>query len=447
MDSNNDRALIFENAAGLANGANADWVLGQPDFTTCASGVSATLLDYPSSAFYDPTAQVLWLTDWLNNRVLMFGNQGQVATLVLGQPDFASHNVATTQTGMYYPHDVAVDPTSGKVFVAEQQNHRVLRFASSSALRNGAAAEAVFGQADFNSGLANRGGVVGVNTMNEPVGVHVDAYGRLWVADLSNHRVLRFNSAAIRTDGAYADGVLGQPDFTSNTPGTTQSQMNQPAGVYVDLDGVLWVSDYANHRVLSFYNAANKSDGANADKVLGQLDFTSNLSATTRDGMNHPIGLFVDPSGRLWVADFSNHRVLRFDQAGAKANGAEADGVLGQTNFTSGASGCSRSKMYFPRGIGGGPEGRLYVADTDNNRVLLFENAAALSNGANASGLLGQPVFNTCSNNTGGISQLSLSTPSRVSYDPGTGILWIADFGNNRVLRYGINLFLPVVRK
>jgi sugar lactone lactonase YvrE len=297
---------------------------------------------------------------------------GQAATLVLGQPDFTTDTSDTTASTMHHPTDVAVDPATGKVFVAEQGNNRVLRFASGAALVNGGAAEA----------------------------------------------------------------VLGQPDFTTNTPGTTASTMNMPYGVFADSGGRLWVSEFANHRVLRFDNAAAKANGANADGVLGQANFTSNAAATTQNGMNQPGGVTVAGSGVLFVADVSNNRVLRFDNAAAKANGANADGVLGQANFTSNAAATTQNGMKYPYGVGYDDEGRLYVADAANHRILIFNNGATLANGANADNVLGQADFTTGTPNTGGISASTLNQPAKVFADNSVGALWAAEFGNNRVLRY-----------
>jgi DNA-binding beta-propeller fold protein YncE len=399
--------------------------------------------------FFDTSANVLWVSDWRNHRVLLYGNTAPSATLVLGQPDFVSNATATTQTGMNQPFGVSVDPTSGKIFVAEWGNHRVLRFASVTALSNGAAAEAVLGQADFTSNLPNRGGAVVANTMNAPLGVFVDSAGRLWVADYFNNRVLRFDNAATKPDGADADGVLGQPDFVSNALATTQSGMWNPTDVFVDSSGRLWVTDFMNHRVLRFDNAASKAVGADANGVLGQLDFISRVAATSQNGMNGPAGLFVDSYGRLWVAEQNNRRVLRFDDAASKADGANADGVLGQTNFTSIGFPCTQNRMSMPLGVSGDLSGRLYVADYSNNRVLIFDDAADLPNGANASDLLGQSNFSICTPNTGGVSAASLYGLSRVFFDRAANVLWVADWHNHRLLMFGtprFTIYLPVVK-
>jgi sugar lactone lactonase YvrE len=210
------------------------------------------------------------------------------------------------------------------------------------------------------------------------------------------------------------------------------------------------VADTNNHRVLRF-----DSGSGNASGVLGQGNFTDNASATTQNGMFNPQSVFVDAAGRLWVADTANHRVLRFDGAAAKANGANADGVLGQPNLTSGGAGMDQKGMVQPRGVAGDAAGRLYVADTNNNRVLWFDNAGvkADADGAYADGVLGQPGFNSIDPNNpsiGGLSERSLAGPMGLFWmgDPASGgVLWVTDSGNHRVLRYGnpLFVFLPLV--
>jgi sugar lactone lactonase YvrE len=365
---------------------------------------------------------------------LFLPTNDQAATLVLGQPDFTSGAIQTSQAGMMYPQGVAVDPTSGKVFVADTMNSRVLRFNNVSALTNGANAEAVLGQPDFTGSAAQttQGG------MNFPGGIAVDSAGRLWVADTHSNRVLRFDNAASKANGADADGVLGQQDFTSASESVTASGVSVPSGVAVDTGGRLWVADGGNHRVLRFDDAAAKPNGGNADGVLGQPDFASNAARLTRNGMNNPNGVVVDAAGRLWVADTFNGRVLRFDNAATKTNGADADGVLGQQDFTSntGFTNLSQNGMWVPASAAVDPSGRLYVSD-GFNRVLVFDLAASLPNGANASYVLGQTDFTSSLVNPGGISAATLAGPFGLWYDPAANVLWVADIGNSRVLMYG----------
>jgi DNA-binding beta-propeller fold protein YncE len=320
---------------------------------------------------------------------------GQSADVVLGQADFTSSNSGTTSSTMNTLQGVAVDPTTGKVFVADNYNSRILRFSSASAAVSGSSAESVLGQADFTSGSPNRGGAVAANTIHHASGLFIDSGGRLWVADQGNNRVLRFDNASAKADGANADGVLGQADFLSNAAnrgGTVAANtMKTPSAVWVDTAGRLWVDEYENHRVLRFDNAATKANGADADGVLGQTDFTSNTVATTQSGMNYPSGLVVTNSGVLFVVDHGNSRVLRFDDAATKLNGANADGVLGQADFTSNATATTQSGFTAPWGVAFEENGgRLHVSDSNNSRVLIFNNGVSKANGANADNVLGQ---------------------------------------------------------
>ncbi|MFN7928676.1 MAG: hypothetical protein U0Y68_12135, partial [Blastocatellia bacterium] len=203
---------------------------------------------------------------WLNS---------QAAVSVIGQANFSSNNPGTTATTLNSPAAVAVDPISHKVFVADNLNNRVLRYSSLAALSNGNAAEGVFGQNDFTTSLFPSPPTA--SSMSQPTDVFVDSAGRLWVADGNNDRVLRFDNAATKANGAAADGVLGQPGFVTknfvNPP--TASSLTSPVGVFADTGGRLWVADSLNHRVLRYDNAAAKGNGAAADGVLGQASFTN----------------------------------------------------------------------------------------------------------------------------------------------------------------------------
>ena len=71
--------------------------------------------------------------------------------------------------------------------------------------------------------------------------------------------------------------------------------------------------------------------------MLGQPNFTSKTAHTTQNGMNGPTSLAMDnASGRLYVSEWPNNRILVFNSADSLANGANASDVLGQKNFIAG---------------------------------------------------------------------------------------------------------------
>lgn len=363
--------------AQWTNGQNALAVIGQPDFTSSVSGLSATFLDSPKDVAIDFVHGKLYVADALNSRVLRFaypitGNPPS-AELVFGQIDFSKKDTGTTQNTFSFPWGLAID-TTGRLWVSDLGNNRVVWFNQAYAIgSNQPNADGVLGKPDFDS----KGCVISQNQMCEPYGIVISINNTLFVADSSGNRVLRFDNAAAKTNGGMADGVLGQSDYTSNTPLTSQTQMDAPRGVAFH-GTTLYVAERNSRRVLRFDNAVGKGNGAAADGVLGQSFFSTNMSALTQNGMVSPGRVAVDPGGRLYVSEgIGTNRILIFTDAAAKANGDPADFVLGQLNFTSPDPATTQNRLRLDSHGGGLAidygNNLLVVSDDNNNRVMIFE--------------------------------------------------------------------------
>lgn len=362
---------------------------------------------------------------------------GADADLVLGQSDFESIGASAAATNTSDPQGVCVDPATGKVFVADHFNHRVLRYASAETLLNGAAAEVVLGQSAF---LASTPGNT-ATTMREPFDVAIDADGNLWVADMGNHRVLRFDDAATITTGAAATRVFGQADMTTATSGTDADQLNRPSALDFDAAGNLYIADGDNARVLIHLNPAAKTDGADADILLGQAAYGAPSFMTSQQILHYPGGLAVDGNGTLFVSSYATHRILVWENAAALADGALADRVIGQANFTAMAGGLSQSEFNFPQHLAIDGNGVLFVADKGNHRVLIFKNASALSGEVPADAVLGQPDFET---NLATTTAAGMDSPGGVAL-ANDGRLIVGDGGNSRSLFFSPRLTRPDV--
>jgi sugar lactone lactonase YvrE len=365
-----------------------------------------------------------------------------IANLVLGQTDFvtAAPGTLPSSFSLANPSSVVVDPVSRKVFVMDRSNGRVLRYPNAASLTNGAGAEAVFGKASFGETIVSTNGQQGLSGSGN--GLFLDRKGRLWLADESFHRVICYEAAAYRSSHPHADRVFGQPDFATTSLGTTAAKMRAPVSVWVDGADRLWVVEFGNHRVLRFDSISTKANGASADGVLGQSTFTANTSGPGAAKFNSPIGLCVSPSGTLFVADRDNNRVMRFANAATLGNGANATGVLGQLDFIGTNSGLSSSRFSSPIGASITPTDDLWVNDRFNNRVLRFGNASTTASGSAANGVVGQADFNT---NTGGTTARKISLPLFAPFVDTDGSLWLPDFANHRVLRFPADTTLPLL--
>jgi hypothetical protein len=355
---------------------------------------------------------------------------GQAASFVIGQTGFGLNASSVTATGLNQPWGVVIDPVTGKVFVSDVINNRVLRYPSAAAMTNGAAAEAVLGQPNFTQNING----LSATTLWQPVGMAMDAAGNLWVADERNNRVLRYANAATIASGSAASTVLGQANFTSdNFPLETASSMYEPFSVFC-IGTTLWVADCGTDRVLRFENAASLANGAAASAVFGQPGFTTNTPNTNASGLSAPMQIYVDGADNLWVADFVNNRVMMFPNAATAANNEAATLVLGQPDFNSNAAGSTATTFNNPVGVYGDGDGNIYVSDYGNNRILIFANAASLSNGAAATYVLGQTNFTSTGT---GDNANQLNNPTFLFV--GTSLL-AADATNNRIM-----IWVPLV--
>ena len=301
VDRANSRVLMFK--PPFTNGMAASLVIGQNVFTDNSGRHTQTGLSNPYGLAFDASGN-LWVADHNNNRVVMFKPPfatGMAANLVIGQGDFTTYVAATTQTGLSGPGGLGFDG-SGNLWVSDSSNNRVLMFKPPFA--TGMAAALVLGHKSFTWS----GSALNQTGFNSPIGLRFDTSGYLWVADEFNSRVLMFKPPF--SNGMAASLVIGQPGFNSGGQATGQTGLYSPTAVAFDLSGNLWVVDYANHRVLRY--TPPFGNGMAAGLVIGQTDFTSNSPGLSQTGLAGPWGIGFDAVGNLWIADANNSRVLMF---------------------------------------------------------------------------------------------------------------------------------------
>ncbi len=509
-------ALVFTPTAFFAHPVSAeigdliaDGVIGQSRFTdSVALPIGPNGFGAPRGVAIDRSVRPnrVYVADSVYHRVLGWADvdalaNGAPADIVIGQPDAFSwgcnaHTVfdgvpsAPTLSSLCSPAGLAVDG-SGNLYVADSNNCRVLVFRDP--FNTDGVADAVLGQ----SAPGYQGCGVAADKLYEPMGVAVDAAGNAFVADTLNCRVLEFDSPL--TTDTIADRVFGQANFTDRT--CSVSNLYFPSGVSVDTSERLYVS--SPQYVLSEFDDALTSDAV-VDRVLGtgQCNAGGESSATTC-GI---LAAAADDAGRLYVADSGNSRVLEFD---TPLTVPQASRVFGQSGFTgtsdlfhdgcntggaSATSLCLRKVRLLT--LGGtydeagaltlDDDGRLWVADGLNNRVLRYDSplknrAADLALGqesltdvrqpvfaleqpqaalyqsyvlvlepaasrllvylnydyarATPIAVIGQPDFETTGCDAVGLNGGALCNPRGLSVDA-SGDLWIADTGNDRVLRF-----------
>jgi|GEM_PF-655773 sugar lactone lactonase YvrE len=228
------------------------------------------------------------------------------------------------------------------------------------------------------------------------------------------------------TTGMPASLVIGQTDFVSSGFSTTQTGLYNPVRLGFDFLGNLWVADAQNSRVLMFKPPF--ANGMAASFVIGQTDFTHSSAVTSQTGLDHPYGITFDPSGNLWVADTLNNRVLMFKPP--FSNGMAANTVIGQSDFTHNGQATTQTGFDNPSALTFDSAGNLWVSDQENNRVLMFKPPFA--NGMAASLVIGHKSFSW---GGGALNQTGFNWPYDLGFDS-AGNLCVADEVNNRILMF-----------
>jgi len=331
-DYGNNRVLGFNSVPG-SNNASADFVLGQPDFATTTSGDAANEMNGPETVV--ESGGKLIVNEFDNHRVLIWNSVPSTtqvpADVVVGQPGFPSSVGACSQAGLGGTESVAVG--GDKLIVADSENDRVLIW-NAIPTANGTPADLVLGQNNFTTCVANNdgsgsSGSVSASNLDYPSGVWSDGT-RLVVVDSDNSRVLIWKTFPTSNFQA-ADIVLGQNSFTCNVPendGTCSSGAGPSAKsmafpyIGVFSNGIqLFVADGpVNNRIL-VWNAFPTANFQAANVVLGQNDFTCNVSdndGTCASGtpsaknLLFPNGLYQS-GNQLFVSDEGNNRFLVYN--------------------------------------------------------------------------------------------------------------------------------------
>ena len=305
------------------------------------------------------------------------------------------------------PAGVAVDP-NGKLFVSSTNcvfrldADGILRlgFPDSTSFRVGTPGASGFSDASptFDAGAA---------LLNNPLNLALDTAGNLYIADASNQRIRKVDTANWTISTVAGGGSLRPNDGTR----ATDASFLFPTGVAVDAAGNLYIADSNAGKVYKV-----DTNGIIA-KIAGSGGFTYNgegIPAVTA-GMI-PMDVAVDQAGDVFIADWSNSIVRKVTPAGIITT--VAGNPFNVTGLGDGGPAAFGGILNKPRGLALDASGDLFIADTENHRIRMVD----------ATGI----INTVAGDGTPGFSDVQLNFPSAVAVD-NLGNIFIADTVNNQL--------------
>ena len=303
-------------------------------------------LNYPYGVAVDARGN-LFIADWGNYRIRVVGNNGIITTVAGGGSNVPGDGGAATNAELARPYSVAVD-ARGNLFIADQ-NSSIREVGTNGIITT------VAGNGGY--GYSGDGGPATNAELNFPEGVAVDATGNLFIVDSGNYCIRKVGTNGIINTVA-GNGTNG---YSGDGGAATNAELSYPYGMAVDATG--------NQFLVESGSAVICEVGTNGiiNTVAGNMytGYFGDGSAATNAELWQPLGVAVDATGNLFIADTGNN-VIREVGINGIINTVAGNG----TNGYSGDGGAAtNAELRYPSGVAMDATGNLFIADSYNNVI------------------------------------------------------------------------------
>lgn len=384
-------------------------------------GIAATnaLLHSPAAVAVDSLGRIA-IAEVDDHRVRRIELDGTLVTVAgTSVPGFSGDGGAATSALLFLPFGVAVD-AQDRIVIADSGNHHIRRVELDGTIHSLAG----IGGFGDNGGFNGDGGLATSAQLQFPVGIAFDGSERTLIADTLNLRIRR-----IETNGAISTVVgTGTPGAPGDGRAATSAPLANPSAVAIDRLGRWIIADSGYPGVGPFNNSVRRIEiDGTITTIAGQASsygFVGDGGLANAALLSTPMGVAVDGSDRILIADTHNHAVRRVDSQGIITTIAGIGTVPGYGGDLGPANSATLRE---PHGLAVDVPGRVMIADTENHviRRVQIDGTIRTIAGTGVAGYSGDGLLATSA---------QLSRPVGVVVDS-VGRVVIADTGNHVVRR------------
>lgn len=319
---------------------------------TLAGGNASGTLHGPQSVAMD-TDGSLFLTTQDNLVLRRDAATGALVTVAgNGTAGYGGDNGPAAKAQLRNPSGVAVD-AGGNIYIADTDNGRV-RKVSGGVITTVAGGGTMLGD----------GGPATKARLGNPTGVAVDPDGNLYIADTHDNRIRRVAKGVITTVAGTGSPT---PSVTGDNGPATKADLNNPYGITVDAAGSLYITELGGDRVRKIAGGVISTVAGN-----GTEGFAGDNGPATAAQLCNPYGVALDAAGALYIADFCNARIRRIANGVITTIAGNGTGGFGGDKGPAGAA-----QLTIPEGVAVDRAGRVYIADTGNDRIRVLTPSPA----------------------------------------------------------------------
>jgi trimeric autotransporter adhesin len=270
---------------------------------------------------------------------------------------------------------------------------------------------------DGTTGYKGDGGQATSAGLYYPSGVAVDASGDIYIADNFNNRIRMVTSSTGIITTVAGDGTFG---YKGDGGPATSAGLFYPLGIAVDASGNIYIADTNNCRIRLVTRSTGIITTVAGDGAVG---YKGDGGPATSASLHNPWGIAVDASGNIYIADIDNHRIRLVTRSTGIITTVAGDGTFG---YKGDGGPATSAGLYYPYGVAVDASGNIYIADTSNNRIRLVTRSTGIITTVAGDGTAGYK------GDGGPATSAGLYYPRGIAVDA-SGNIYIADFNDNRI--------------
>ena len=298
----------------------------------------------------------------------------------------------------------------GRVYIADRWNHKIKKFDTNTGLVTTLAGTGNIGSDDGPGNVAR---------FYSPWGLTCDSVGNVYVADTKNYLIRKIDTMGMVTT------IAGSGSFGVRDGSAVDARFADPTGITITPDGTLYVCDHVAHTIRKITPSGVVTTIAGRAFITGDMDGAGSVAR-----FNRPYGIELDWDGSIIVADEWNHKIRRVQPNGFTST------IAGSGNLGSDDGHASQARFNYPWDVVADRNGVIYVMDGYNHVMRRIE-------GDTVTTYVGE------AGNTGGLDgygiQASFSGATTLCMDHRNNAIYVGDAFNELIRRVdpssGVALF------